>query len=211
VKFSSDYVLGLCTRLAHAGLIETMKVDEVDFFRLKAPIPKIEKEGGQLDLYKISEDPEWGKIAVKCNVPTEDVLYQDHKKHMRDTVFGRVMKFAGGLDKMREEGLGVYLHSAYYKDGILDPGAFNAFYVLFGFEKWRKTAYGGPSQARLLAEKCVELGRRIILCVPGESFLPSELRESEDSYIRAVALSSEAELGEVLQTISLVAREIKNP
>jgi hypothetical protein len=212
IDLDSDHVLGLCTKLEAADLIERIKIDEVDFFRLKRPVPKIERdpETHQLKLYKISSDPAWVEIAARCKVETEDVLYQNHKKVMRDRVFERVMYFANGIDKMSRDGLGVYLHPSYYdEDGKLDPNRFNAFYVLWGFEKFRNYS-GGPSQARLLAEKCVELGRPIIACVPGESFLPAELRESEVSYIRAVSLLPIDKLNGVLHTISLVAREIKN-
>lgn len=209
IDLDSENVLAICNKLEEAGLIERVKVDEVDFFRLKERIPQIQRtEDGQLDLYHISSDHEWVQIAFRCKLETEDVLYQEHKKHMRDTVFQRVTHFAKGLDRIRQDGLGVYLHPSYYdENGNLDLERFNAFYVLFGFEKFRVFS-GGQSQARLLAEKCVEIGRPIIACVPGESFLPAEIRQSEDSYVRAVALLPLEKLDQVLQTIRLVAREI---
>jgi hypothetical protein len=212
IDLDSENVLAFGTKLEVAGLIEKLRVDEVDFFRLKHSVPPIKRneQTGQLELYKISSSPEWLEIAAKCNIETEDVSYQADKKAKRDLVFERNMFFARGLDKMRQDGLGIYLHPAYYNEqGELDPGRFNAFYVLWGFEKYRNHT-GGPSQARLLAEKCVELGRPIIACVPGESFLPAELRETETSYIRAVALPRIETLKAALHTISLVAREIKN-
>ncbi|HSB47095.1 MAG TPA: aminotransferase class I/II-fold pyridoxal phosphate-dependent enzyme [Candidatus Bilamarchaeum sp.] len=212
IDIDSEYVLGLCSKLEAAGLIEMVKIDDVHFFKPKCHVPAVPRnpDDGQLELYGLASNPDWMNIVSKCSIPTEDVLYQTHKKMMRDNVFERVMHFARGIDKMHQEGLGVYLHPSYYDEkGELDPSRFNAFYVLWGFDKFRENN-GGASQARVLAEKCVELGRPIIACVPGESFLPSELRRTEPSYIRAVALLPIEKLNEVLKTISLVAREIKN-
>lgn len=209
IDLDSDKVRGICATLEGAGLAESKEKDEVVFYRLTEAVPKLDKDDdGQLKLYKISELSEWSDIAKRCGIGTEDVLYQNHKKHMRDTVFERVMYFANGLDKMRRDGMGVYLHPAYYDEqGNLDPSRFNAFYVLWGFERLRRKS-AGPSQARLLAEKCVELGRPIIACVPGEAFIPLEIREEETSFIRSVALLPRHKLDAVLQTIGLVAREI---
>ncbi|MFN7990567.1 MAG: aminotransferase class I/II-fold pyridoxal phosphate-dependent enzyme [Candidatus Micrarchaeia archaeon] len=212
VDLDSDMVLEIGKVLEAAGFITSITKDEVTFFKLTKQAPKLERDqNGKLKLYRISENSAWREVAEKCGVGTEDVLYQDHKKMMRDTVFDRVRYFANGIDNMAREGIGVYLHPSYYDEkGELDHSRFNAFYVLWGFEKLRRYIPNGPSQARVLAEKCVEMRRPIIACVPGENFVPSEMRTDETSIIRAVALPPISELDAILQTIRLVARELEN-
>ncbi len=210
VDLKPSLVFDIGRRLEEAGYVTSEHADEVTFFKLVGKVPRLERhEHGGLRLYRISERSDWQEVARQCKVVTEDVLYQEHKKQMRDNVHQRVFYFAQGLDQMRREGLGVYLHPAYYNEsGELDPARFNAFYVLWGFERLKKYQSGAPSQARLLAEKCEALGKPIIACVPGESFLPSELKEEETSYIRSVALLPVERMDAVLEIIRLAAREL---
>jgi DNA-binding transcriptional ArsR family regulator len=209
VDIYSAKVREIGKRLQEAGLVDVIEKGELTFYKLREDVPPLEKdEGGQLKLYGISSWELWDDIADRCKVPSEDELYRQHKQKMRKTVHERVLYFAQKLEEMRQEGIGVYLHPAYYdENGRLDPDRLNAFYVLWGFSALK--AYSpNMSQAAQFAYKCVELGQPIVACVPGELFVPYELRSDDTSYIRIVALQPEDLMDRQLGIIRAVAREL---
>ena len=214
VDVKSEKVDYIATRLVEAGLARVVKGTnflgrEIRFYQLAVGIPEVKKDpDGQLELYGISKSREWRMIAAACRVRTEDACYQEYKDMMRGVVFERVLHFAKKLDDMRPEG--VYLHPAYYGgDGALDPNRLNSFYVLWGFEKLRSHDPEMPQAARIV-ELCVENSRPILASVPAEVFIPFELRGRDTSYVRTVALQPVAEMDEMLETIRIIARELRD-
>jgi aspartate/methionine/tyrosine aminotransferase len=168
-----------------------------------AKVPAVDRsEDGKLMLEGISGDHAWVQVAKKCNLPTEDGLYEEHKKSRRQTYTERTDSFMKEIDQMAREGLGVYLHPALYdNDGNLVPDRLNAFYVLFGFEKLK----GHPCQAAELVTLCKELGLPLLMFTPGEVFLPAGDKEPGESFIRAVTLDSAEKMDDVLWVIRQVA------
>ncbi len=154
----SEHCSDLQSYLAMAGEIETSlkgefssgfvehgsEIQILRFYKLKKSVPALERTAdGRLVLYGISTKPEfdskWLDIACLCDISSEDQLYVEHKEKMRARVFERVDYFLTQLDQMRKEGLGIYLHPAYYDEqGELDVTRVNAFYILWGFEALRK-------------------------------------------------------------------------
>lgn len=175
------------------------------FYRLKKGIgvPPIERdEDGKLMLEGISSDYSWARVGKKCDLPTEDSLYEEHKKSRRESCYERTAYFVEQIDKMAKEGLGVYIHPAYYGGyNDLVPDRLNAFYVLFGFERLSKH----PCQAAELVTLCKELGKPLLMFTPGEVFLPPGDKEDDDSYIRAVTLDRTEDMDKVLSVIRRVA------
>jgi aspartate/methionine/tyrosine aminotransferase len=209
VDIQSGKVREIGKRLEKAGLVDVMEKGGLVFYKLKAEIPPLVKDAaGQLILYGISSWEQWEPIAEGCGVARENEMYLQHKQKMRGIVHERVFRFASRLDEMRREGAGVYLHPAYYDaSGALDPARLNAFYVLWGFDALRSYS-PHISQAAQFAYKCLELGLPIVACVPGELFMPYELRSSDTSYLRIVALQPEDVMESQLLIIRRVAREL---
>ncbi|MEW6723123.1 MAG: aminotransferase class I/II-fold pyridoxal phosphate-dependent enzyme [Candidatus Micrarchaeota archaeon] len=209
VDIHSGKVRELGKKLQDAGLVDVIEKEDLVFYRLREDIPPLKKDDeGQLKLYGISSWAPWEDIAKRCKVPTEDELYREHKKMMREIVHKRVLYFAEKLDEMRREGVGVYLHPTYYdENGRLDPDRLNAFYILWGFTDL-KTYSPNLSQAAQFAYKCVELRLPIVACVPGELFVPYELRSDDTSYNRIVALQPTDVMDQQLSIIRKVAREL---
>ena len=209
VDITSQRVKYICDRLAEIGYIEIVETEGASsFYKLVKPIPPIEQDkDGQLKLYGISENREWAAIGVEFGIEAEDARYQAHKDRMREIVAERVFYFAKKLDEMKRSGLGVYLHPAYYDKGELSPDRFNAFYVLWGFERLR--VYSPRiSQAAIVATKCVNMGLPIIAGVPAEKFVPFDARKDDTSYIRTVALMDKKEQDEMFKIIAALAREL---
>jgi len=209
VDITSQRVKIICDRLAEIGYIDISETEgSSSFYKLIKPIPSIEHDKeGQLKLYGISENREWAAIGVEYGIETEDARYQAHKDRMREIVAERVFYFASKLDEMKRSGQGVYLHPAYYDKGELSPDRFNAFYVLWGFDKLR--VYSPRiSQAAIVATKCVNMGLPIIAGVPAEKFVPFDARTDETSYIRTVALMDKREQDEMFKIIAALAREL---
>jgi hypothetical protein len=193
------------------------------FYKLKTgvkvpPLPWKSEE--QVSLYKISERKDWRDVAEKCKVPKENELYNSFKDERCTEVFKRVDKFLKGIEEMRKEGLGVYLHPSYYdEDGSLIPERINAFYVLFGFEGLKDS----KCQASDLIEKCIANDVKIVKTTPASIFLAPDVKDLEGSYIRAVALLaadgdsenggerviSESEMDQALESIRVVAESFK--
>ncbi len=177
------------------------------FYRLSesVTVPNVERTGeGKLILEGIAGNHAWVQVAKKCSLPTEDALYEEHKKSRRRTYVERTDAFVREIDDMAREGLGVYLHPIVYdleQEGALVPERLNSFYVLFGFEKLRDN----PCQAAELVSLCKELGLPLLMFTPGEVFLPAGDREPGESYIRAVTLDSQEKMDEVLWVIRQVA------
>jgi len=174
------------------------------FYRLTCslPVPSLERrENGQLKLYGISERPEWSRFATEFNkllpgdkkhlgIPMESHLYESFKQERRQLIWSRTDAFVCGIEQMRKEGLGIYLHPSYYdENGKLVPERVNSFYVLFGFDALRKP---GISQAAELVNLCVANRvndrMKIIKATPGEVFLSPECKDEDSSYIRGVTL-----------------------
>jgi len=192
--------------LAPAKLERENEMVTLTFYKLmdSARVPNIPRtEDNKLVLEGISQkDYSWVQFAKACNLPTEDALYEHMKKGKRANFELRTDYFLRGLDQMGKEGLGVYLHPAYYDDeGNLAPERLNSFYVLFGFQKLK----GGSCQSADLVSKCDELGKPLLKFTPGEVFLPADDRGPEDSYIRAVTLDSTDKIDEVLGLIRHIA------
>ncbi len=214
IKMRKDLFEKIGEKLQEVGMVEAV-VREVrgeprTFYKLKDEVPDVPRDGeGNLNLYRISEDRDWIRIAEKCEVPTEVMKYTEHKLRMRRDVFKRVFYFAQKLEMLRRKGLGVYLNPAYYdKNGRLDPNRFNSFYVLWGFDKLRKYSPSSPSQAAQVAALCVDNELPIIANTPGELFIPLEKRDNNTSYLRNVALQTREEMDKMLEIIRRLAREL---
>lgn len=207
VHIQSEMVAEIAERLVEHHFLEAVERHGMRFYKLSVDIPPVKKDAsGKLVLYEISKQPMWMDVAKLCHVETEDVLYHRHKEYMRKTVFDRVWYFAQQLDAMRNDG--VYLHPAYYNlNGELDPDRFNAFYVMWGFQKLRRHN-PNITQAAEFAEKCIQNGLPVVATVPGELFIPDEQRGATASYIRIVPLHDLATTDEILSIIRLVARSL---
>ncbi len=195
-------------------------------------VPSLERrENGQLKLYGISERPEWSRFATEFNkllpkdkkhlgIPMENQLYESFKQERRQLIWNRTDAFINGIEQMRKDGLGVYLHPSYYNEkGELMPERVNAFYVLFGFDALKKP---GVSQAAELVNLCVANRvndrMKIIKATPGEVFLSPDCRDEDSSYIRGVTLlptEKEADVpedqrvGRMLEVLRVVAMALR--
>jgi aspartate/methionine/tyrosine aminotransferase len=178
------------------------------FYRLRenVSIPESARtEEGKLKLENISADHAWKQVAKQCKVPTEAELYEKEKKTRRKLFEERTDYFVKEIDKMGQEGLGVYLHpSMYDEDGKLVPERLNAFYVLFGFEKLRNHSCQAAKLVSIIKDLPLE-PLPLLKFTPGEVFLSANDREPSDSYIRAVTLHPVEDMGEVLAVIREVA------
>lgn len=220
--------------MANGKLEREDETVNLTFYRLKpsVSVPRIPRTSeGKLILEGISEtgDARWKDIAQACGLPFEDDLYNGHKKGKRTQFEERTDHFLKGLDEMAQEGLGVYLHPAYYDKagGALVPERLNAFYILFGFEKLR----GNECQAAELVRKCDDLGEPLLKFTPGEIFLSPQdaaeagdsglmseppmggaegpaMKAQKDSFIRAVSLDRVENINEVLRIIRRVATDL---
>jgi hypothetical protein len=208
VDITSDRVIEICGVLSQHGYIEAVKHGSTIFYKLVADIPDVKRDqDGKLMLYGIAGDKAWADIGKECGIQTEDVRFQAHKEFMRNTVFERVDYFSSKLDEMRKEGLGIYLHPAYYDaNETLVPDRFNAFYVLWGLDKFR--AYSPrESQAARVASMCVQKKLKMIVGVPAEKFVTIDARNDSTSYIRTVALMGRDDMDEMLEIIRVLATE----
>jgi len=179
------------------------------FYRLKKDIPPVPRlPDGMLNLYGISKDSEWKKMATLCGVHSEDYLYEEHKRFMRETAHERVFYLAKGFDRLRKEGHGISLFPAYYgPDGQLDESRFNSFYLLVRIDAISKYSPNASQSARL-AIKCVEnKPLPMVLTTPGELFVTYEMRGDDTSYMRIVALQPKEVSDEILRIFKLVAME----
>ncbi|MFH0737977.1 MAG: pyridoxal phosphate-dependent aminotransferase [Candidatus Micrarchaeota archaeon] len=184
---------------------------EMVFYRLTGKkVPDVElRDDETLNLETISEDHAWQQVAKHCGLPREDQLYEEHKRARRQTTYERTDRLLSAIDEMNREGLGVYLHPAYYdKDGNLVPERVNSFYVLFGFERFKGSQ---NMQAYELVDACKFLGLPLPHFTPGEVFSASEEADNpeeiykDDSFIRAVTLLPEESMDRVLAIIRKVA------
>lgn len=199
-RIAGSKIAGKETRDLEERVCEELGIDREDldkkgrkmtltFYRLRKgmQVPTRPINDGQLSLYRIAEDERWKDVARLCDIQTEDQRYQLFKHTRREEVFRRVDAFLKGLEQMRQEGLGIYLHPSYYdEEGNLAPERINAFYILFGFERLREKNV--RCQSSELIGLCVANETRIVKTTPGDVFLPPDVKGQEDSYIRAVAL-----------------------
>lgn len=180
------------------------------FYRLINPekVPKPPRiKDGKILLEGISKnDYGWSDIARDCGVPFERDLYRAHKLSKRSNFEERTDFFLRGLDAMKRNGLGVYLHPCYYdQNGDLVPERVNTFYILFGFNKLMGSKY----QAAEMLSLCVELGLPLLKCTPGEVFQSHQDRNFDDSYIRIVTLDSLEKIEQILDIIHQVATYLR--
>jgi hypothetical protein len=171
------------------GIISVKEINGERCMRLDKPdlIPPLKfSEDGQLSLFGLAKNSsEWRAFATLCGIATEDVSYQQHKDYMTSETIKRTDDFVDRILAVP----GVRLHPALVdSNGIPIRERFNAFYVLWAFEglmepnKWM-------TQGAKIADLCIKNDQPIIATVPGELFLPPELRGEQKSYVRHVTLN----------------------
>jgi aspartate/methionine/tyrosine aminotransferase len=196
----------LIEKAVRAGIISVAEINGENCLKLEKPelVPPLKRdEQGQLKLFGISMNADWIKIAEMCGIKTEDVAYDEHKSYMRETCFERTDYFVDQIMTVP----GVRLHPAYFKqNGEIDRDRFNAFYAMWAFEGLMEF---NPKmvQAARIAELCIQNSKSVIATIPGELFLPPEIRHLHPSFVREVTLTTKEQTDEVVKSAKVISRE----
>ncbi len=125
------------------------------------------------------------RLYSEMSEPGARAEYDDFTNQRRIEVIGRVRRLMAALSSIDGITFPPYLLGC---DDKPDPGAVNAFYLVFGVEEGIMPR-SGLSQARAMADFLIDSPPLpVILATPGDSFLPAALRGKGQEYIRMVAL-----------------------